>query len=1183
MSKSKEKFPSSPNTLHNYFARSPASTKKPPGANPSTPTSALAAGPKAISSASSPQANSGTPKSSKAAVKKEIESAGKEKRPAVVKPDADEGDDEPIGTQKKRRRILLLDDTSDNEEEDAGGRNNENKPNNNNNQEGYDEQTGTKRFALLSTFERPLETADTSERQAGKGEKPLGGTDEGPVQKKIKLEALAEPHDEDPGAVLDEPTVWTHQKLDFLKPNKIKDIHGNRPGSEKYDNRTLFVPDSYLNTLTPAMRQWWILKSKNFDCVLFFKVGKFYELYHMDAEVGVTELGFSFMKGEFAHSGFPEAAYDRMSTTLVEKGYKVARVEQTETPDMMQERCKVERTTSKYDKVVRREICQITVMGTEVFGQQVTITANHQPRYMLAITESGRQGTAGCRYGVCFIDTSIGLFHLGEFEDDNQQSRLLTFLSHYPPVLVLHERATPSEGMQRIFKTLLANVKREALTAGTQLWTGEKTLKYLAETVYGGSSSEGSKWPATLRTMLDETDSLGLTPKESYQLALKALGGCVWYLQRCLLDQQVLSLATFEEYVPLDEHRETTETIAKRIDDAARAKRFMVLDSITLNNLKIVGSEGSLVDRMDHCCSKFGKRLLYNWVCAPSCIKEEILQRQEAVTELIENVDLLQDVRQILGQLPDMERHLAQIHGFGLALRDHPARRAILYEEHVYGKKKMRDFIATLKGFQSLLPLPQMFASVHSQLLVRLTQKANSNPAGAFPSMEKQIEFFESSFDHEKALKSGSIVPEKGLDTEYDTIEQEIKDLNAELEAYLAEQSKFFGCTVKYFGNDKKRFQLEVPEGRAKKATGDYTLEGTKTGKNATKRFHTEETRRFLKQMMLLEDRRKSVLKDLARRIFERFSRDYDMWKGCIELVATLDVLTSLAEYARTEGLSCVPVLLSKDETIGGKSFIEIEEGIHPCLSSEAAENFIPNGTAIGGDGKANLVLLTGPNMGGKSTLMRQVGLLAVLSQIGSRLPAEACRMTLIDRIFTRLGASDDIMAGHSTFLVELNETSAILKHATADSLVLLDELGRGTATYDGTAVAGAVVHFLADLKCRTMFSTHYHNLVDSFHEDPRIALGHMACMVENEEGDDPTQETVTFLYRYTDGACPKSYGFNAAKLAGMPTAIIKRAYELSKTVEKEALKRKILMKLLKQAPQNEIKDLVVKLKSFQF
>jgi len=151
-----------------------------------------------------------------------------------------------------------------------------------------------------------------------------------------------------------------------------------------------------------------------------------------------------------------------------------------------------------------------------------------------------------------------------------------------------------------------------------------------------------------------------------------------------------------------------------------------------------------------------------------------------------------------------------------------------------------------------------------------------------------------------------------------------------------------------------------------------------------------------------------------------------------------------------------------------------------------------------------------------------------------------------VDRIFTRLGAQDDILAGHSTFLVELNETSLILKHATSHSLVLLDELGRGTATYDGTAIAASVVNFLANLKCRTLFSTHYHNLIDFFHSDKRTTLGHMACMVENEDNTDPTQETVTFLYKYTAGACPKSYGFNAAKLAGMPQGIIKRAYEVS-------------------------------------
>uniref|UniRef100_A0A182QD49 DNA mismatch repair protein n=1 Tax=Anopheles farauti TaxID=69004 RepID=A0A182QD49_9DIPT len=1171
MSKNKEKFPSSPNTLHHYFARSPASAKKP--ANPSTPTSALA-----TKSCSSSNPANGTPKSTKSIVKTEKPSTGKEKRSVNAKADVKEEDEEEIVTHKKRRRILMLeDDTSDNEGDGDVGQNNENKPNNNNNLDDHDKETGTKRFELLSSFERPVESDGKKNVPASTAKQD----DDGPVQKKLKLEAIEEPNDE-PGKDLDEPTVWTHQKLEFLKPNKIKDIHGNRPESDKYDGRTLFVPDTYLSTLTPAMRQWWMLKSKHFDCVLFFKVGKFYELYHMDAEVGVTELGFSFMKGDFAHSGFPEAAYERMSTTLVEKGYKVARVEQTETPEMMQERCKAERTNSKYDKVVRREICQITVMGTEVFGQQVRITANHQPRYLLALAETIRTGT-GSRYGVCFIDTSIGLFHLGEFDDDKQQSRLLTLLAHYPPVLVLHERGSNgvvSEGTQRIFKTLLANVKREALTNGSQFWSGEKTLKYLAESFYGGSASESSKWPPVLRSTLDETDSLGLTPKESYQLALKALGGCVWYLQRCLLDQQVISLATFEEYVPLDEKRAVPSTIKAGIG-AAKANRFMVLDSITLHNLKIVGSEGSLVDRMDHCCTKFGKRLLHSWVCAPSCEKDVILQRQQAVTELIENVDLLQDVRHILGQLPDMERYLAQIHGFGQALGNHPARRAILYEEHTYGKKKIGDFIATLKGFRSLLAIPQLFASagVTSPLLVRLTQLVNAG--GAFPAMEAKIEFFENSFDHEKALKSGSIVPEKGLDAEYDAIEGEIAALNRELEDYRLAQGKFFGCSVSYFGNDKKRFQLEVPEGRAKKATSEYTLEGTKAGKNAAKRFHTEETRHFLKQMMQLEDRRKSVLKDLSRRIFERFSREYEMWKGCIDLVGTLDVLTSLAEYARSEGLVCVPELLEKQAD--RKPLIEIEEGIHPCLANDASESYIPNGIAMGEAGNANLVLLTGPNMGGKSTLMRQVGLLAVMAQIGSRIPAASCRLTLIDRIFTRLGASDDIMAGHSTFLVELNETSAILKHATADSLVLLDELGRGTATYDGTAVAGAVVHFLADLSCRTIFSTHYHNLVDSFHDDPRITLGHMACMVENEDGEDPTQETVTFLYRYTDGACPKSYGFNAAKLAGMPAAIIKRAHELSKTVEAEALKRKILMKLLKDAPQSEIKDLVVKFKTCRF
>lgn len=1122
---SKNKDGSSANTLFNYFAKSPATKLK--------------------ASSSDGGETSKTIKQEKVTPSPVGKKSVAEK--VSKKENSEDRDEEEVQPMKKRRRIILDESSDDDDDSET-----ENKANN--------KKTSPK-VIQLAAFKR-VET-------------PKNG--DSPVQKRLKLEPVAEvlpaknlletKEDAEDGPVLEEPTIWLHQKLDFLKPDKIKDIQGNKANSEKYDKRTLFVPESYLGTLTPAMRQWWELKSRHFDCVLFFKVGKFYELYHMDASVGVKELGFSYMKGDFAHSGFPETAYERMATSLVERGYKVARVEQTETPDMMTERCKKNKTNSKYDKVVKREICQVSLKGTEVYGQQVQMTNSAEPNYMLAIAERSGKGKTGSRYGVCFIDASLGIFHLGEFDDDGQASRLLTLLSHYAPALVLHERNLVSSGISQIFKTVLAGVRKEPLTNESQFWSAEKTLKYLAENYYGSSSDEkSSKWPESIRCLLDKSDHLGLTPSEDSELSLKALGGCIWYLKRCLLDQQIVSLARFELYIPPD------DSVTRKQLNITNSNRFMVLDAITLSNLRLTEGELSLFNRLDHCCTKFGKRLLHHWVCSPSCERELIIQRQEATKELVEDINLLQDVRQILGELPDLERMLAQIHSFGNAerMKNHPDGRAILYEEQTYSKKKIQDFISTLQGFKALTALPELFSGAKSELLVRLTQMVQKG--GVFPDMTSKVSFFEESFDNDAALKTGVIAPEKGLDAEYDAVQREIQDIQEELEEYKQKQEKFFGCKIDYFGNDKKRFQLEIPEGAAKKANSSYTLEGQKKGKNGVKRYHTDETREFLKQMMQTEDKRKAVLKDLARRIFEKFSNAYDMWKTCVDLVGTLDVLTALAEFGRSSGSTCFPVILDDDE---GQIF-ELSEGIHPCVNDP--ENYIPNGVRLGQDG-TRLILLTGPNMGGKSTLMRQVGVLATMAQIGAPIPAESCRMTLIDRIFTRLGANDDIMAGNSTFLVELNETSTILKHATEKSLVLLDELGRGTATYDGTSIAGAVVQFLVDLKCRSMFSTHYHNLVDNFERDNRILLGHMACMVEKEDEEDPTQETVTFLYKYAPGSCPKSYGFNAAKLAGMPPQIIKRAYELSKTVEAVALKRKAFTKALLQADRTEVQELLRKLK----
>lgn len=875
------------------------------------------------------------------------------------------------------------------------------------------------------------------------------------------------------------------------------------------------------------MNQWWRLKSDFFDCVFFFKVGKFYELYHQDAVIGVKELGFTFMgKDNHAHSGFPEQAYDKMSSQLVEKGYKVARVEQTENPAMMEERCKREGSKGKFAKVMKREVCQIIDRGSQIFatGQQ-KLPTSYDSNFMLAIAET-KLTPSTSRYGICFVDTTIGDFTVGEFDDDQQCSRLLTLLSHYTPVLILFERNGKSPHTEKIIKAV--NALKEPLTTDKQIWSGEKALKYLSENFY-----QSEEFPEVLKDM--QVDHL--KPAPDCVLALKALGGCLWNLERNLLVKQVLSLATFKLYIPPDQ-----KFVSKngKIGKDYRQKS-MVLDNITLSNLNVIGKESSLFMKMDFCCTRFGKRLLMEYLCSPSSEISEIQERQNAVKELYHNSEVLQNCRTLLSSLNvDIERSLAQIHQFGIRelMKDHPDSRAILYETQTYGKNRISDFAGLLNAFDSIMDLPKMFSDCKSQMLKNLTQLKDNG--GSFEDMSDNIAKFKKAFDISEALKTGYAIPERNADSDYDTVLDEIDELEVELREYLKDQEKFFGCKLKYFGTDRKRYQIEVPESKAKKANNDYNLESSRNGKDAVRRYSTDETKEFLKQMQALEERKKNILNGFASRVFEKFSANYAKYKMICGFVSKLDVLCSFAEYARNQSVVCVPKVHEMAES-PGESLLRIQDGIHPLMD---ADDFIPNGVNIP-HRNAFFELITGPNMGGKSTLMREVALLGIMAQVGSYVPAESMELSIVDRIFTRLGANDNIMANLSTFLVELNETSLILKHCTHNSLVLLDELGRGTSTYDGTAIAQSVASFLADLKCRTLFSTHYHSLVDNFYNDERINLGHMACMVENENSDDITKENVTFLYKYTKGSCPKSFGFNAAKLAGIQLSIIRRAHEV--------------------------------------
>nr|CAI5861606.1 unnamed protein product [Callosobruchus analis] len=930
--------------------------------------------------------------------------------------------------------------------------------------------------------------------------------------------------------ITDPNSNWTHNTLPFLKPEKVMDANKRKPSDPNYDPRTLFVPDSFLKDQTPAMRQWWEIKSKHMDCVLFFKVGKFYELYHMDAVTGVIELGFSYMKGEFAHSGFPESAYGKMASTLIEKGYKVARVEQTETPEMMQMRTK----NVKGQKVVRREICQISSKSAMVCTAQMPEALNDDRNFLYAICM--QQGLKGnIRLGICFIETTVGTITMSEFDDDNHFSRLLVLFAEYPPTLILMERNSMSPALLEILNTQFKDVQKETLSPNTQFLTASETLNRISMACYFYDKDGSFQWPEFFKRIADDC-----LPKTAYELSLRCLGACLWYLKDCLLDVQVFSMKKFEWYDPLN-------CLSKgKVDEV---KEHMVLDAATLKNLNLLGSEGSLMKILDHCATPFGRRLLQRWICRPLCHIEKIKERQNAVQYLADSGSLFQNTRAILQKLPDLERELAKMHLFGNKFHasEHPDSRAVLYESATYSKRKIMDLVRMLKALEDAQEIAEVYKDCDDNFLKKLTQFA---PVGVNVDLKDILKYFKNSFDQQKAEAEGKIIPKRGVLEEFDEIEEKIEDINSRLQDYLEEQSKFFGCNVKYFGNDKKRYQLEVPEHKSSRATSDYQLEGARKGNNAVKRYTTKTTKALLADMMDAENEKAKLILDLNRRIFEKLFEHHEKFDQVIQCLTILDAICSLAEYGRTFSQDmCMPDILPFND----EPKFEAENGRYPCVPN--IETFVPNDTKFGVDNVPNIMIITGPNMGGKSTLMRQVATISIMAQMGSFVPASSCSLTLIDRVFTRLGAQDDLIQGQSTFFVELSEAASILKHATRHSLVIIDELGRGTSTHDGNAIATAYVNKLTTIGCRTIFSTHYHSLVDNFIGRNDIQLAHMACMVENE--DDPTEESVVFLYKVAEGRCPKSYGFNAAKLAGLDKSIIAKARQYAAALEQEAKNRK--------------------------
>lgn len=938
---------------------------------------------------------------------------------------------------------------------------------------------------------------------------------------------------------------FDHESFDFLKPDKIRDGFKRPMSDPEYDPKTLWVPPDFHQKQTPGHRQWWTMKSQHFDTILLFKVGKFYETYHMDAVEVVRALNIAFMRGSYAHAGFPEHAASKFADQLMNHGYKVARIEQTETPQMLEER---NQKTKTKEKVVRREVCRVTSNGTRTYGVldgvdlgSASSTLDPTAKHLLAIKEFHNPETGKSSYGVCMIDTTTAHIRIGQFEDDDYRSQLRTLLANVIVVQAIVERGSISSTTKSIINGILFSVPVEHLLPKKQFMTAEDVVRIVSNEDYYGS--DASEWPEVLKGMLEDSSILP-KPSTDWQLALSAFGAIFWYLRDSLIDVDMLSMRNVTIYnsnsMENDQKKEKIDWNGKNL----------ILDGTALENLNIVpnGRDSHLTSLyyvINKCSTPFGRRLLRSWLLQPTCDPKKLEQRQKAIKWLVspDASSFMTTATATLKKIPDLDRLLQKIHTIGLKYRSekHPDSRAIFFDTIKTNQKKIAELLAAIDGFKLCNKLRKEYIKVQKEgegceLLDELLGNEQE-----MEEVDENIYFFEKMFDRSTAMKDGKIVPNAGCDEEYDEALNRVKEALNELNDYKDSVAKKYSCSIKFVDSGKVKYLLEMPENT--KVSSSFELKSRRKG---FIRYSTPDSEQLVAALDAVEKEKSKLGDDATRRVFEQFGHKNPIWLETVKLVSSFDVLTSLALFAKSSPFEmCMPEF----DFNATDPYLIVDKGVHPCLALQSRNevtqttSFIANSTTMGAS-EAAVMLLTGPNMGGKSTLMRQTAVLAILAHIGSMVPAFSMRLTPIDRIFTRIGANDRIMCGESTFFIELKETDIMLKNATKHSLLLVDELGRGTSTFDGTAIASAVLQKISDdLACRTFFSTHYHSICDSFTNHPNVRLAHMKCVVDKENNEDPTMEDVTFLYELESGICPKSYGFYAAKLAGIDHQVVRNAY----------------------------------------
>lgn len=799
------------------------------------------------------------------------------------------------------------------------------------------------------------------------------------------------------------------------------------------------------NTFTPMMQKYLETKEQYKDCILFYRLGDFYEMFFDDAitvsrELEITLTGKSCGQEERAPMcGVPYHAVDGYLTRLVAKGYKVAICDQVEDPKQAK-------------GLVKREVTRIVTPGTILDAQAIDETKNNYIMCIVYIAD---------RYGVSVADITTGDYFVTELPDGG---KLKDEIYRFMPSEIICNEAFYMSGLD------LKDLKERFHMA-----------VYSLESWYFDDTACREKLMEHFK--VSSLAGLGLS---DYDCGVLSAGALLQYL----LETQKNDLSHMTRITPY-----TTG-------------KYMMLDSSTRRNLELCETlrekqkRGSLLWVLDKTKTAMGARMLRKFIEQPLIEKQEILRRLDAVEELKQSAISREEIREYLSPVYDLERLITRI---------------------TYGTANPRDLTAFAGSLSMLPPIRYLLEEMESSLLKDIY--AELDP------LEDLCTLVQNAIADEPplAMKEGGIIRD-GYNEEIDTLRRaksEGKDWLAKLEQDEREKTGIKTLRIKY--NKVFGYYLEVTNSYKELVPDYYTRKQTLAN---AERYITPELKELEDTILGAEDKLYALEYELYCTIRDTIAAEVKRIQTTAKAIASLDVFSSLAFVAERNNYVRPKINES------GK--IDIRDGRHPVV-----EQMIPNGTFICNDTllddkKQRVSIITGPNMAGKSTYMRQAALIVLMAQIGSFVPASGADIGLVDRIFTRVGASDDLASGQSTFMVEMTEVANILRNATSKSLLILDEIGRGTSTFDGLSIAWAVVEYISDSKllgAKTLFATHYHELTEL---EGKIDNVNNYCIAVKEKGDD-----IVFLRKIVKGGADKSYGIQVAKLAGVPDLVIDRAKEI--------------------------------------